>query len=66
MKFEIFANNDFRVEIAMLVIQLFISATAALWLFLSDYQPFAPAVFFIVFLLQRINDQLVLGSGDRE
>ena len=60
MKFEDFANGDIKSEIIMFVISIFIASVAGLTLFLTEYWMFAPAVFFIVFLLQRINDLLLL------
>lgn len=64
MKFEIFANKDARVELFMFLINIFISGVAGVSVFLSEFYPFAPAVFFVVFLLQRINDTLLLREKD--
>lgn len=66
MKFKIFANKDARIELGMFIVQLFVAGTAGISVFLSDYQPFAPAVFFVVFLLQRINDTLLLQDAKQE
>lgn len=60
MKFEDFANGNMKSEIIMFVINIFVASVAGLTLFFTEYWMFAPAVFFIVFLLQRINDLLLL------
>lgn len=60
MKFEDFANGDAKAELLMFIINIFVASVAGLTLFLTEYWMFAPAVFFIVFLLQRISDLLCL------
>lgn len=60
MKFEDFANGEPKAEIIMFLINLFVASIAGLTVFLSEYWVFAPAIFFIVFLLQRISDLLLL------
>lgn len=52
------SDNNWKTELMYFVINFFISAVAAASVFLSEFHSFAPAVFFIVFLLYKISDQL--------
>lgn len=67
MKLEDFANGDWKGELIMFILNVFIAGVAAAWVFMSDYYDvFSPAVFFIVFLLLKISDQLTLSGGQHE
>lgn len=66
MKTEDFANGNLKAEILMWLFHAGIAFMAALTVYYSEFVAFSPAVFFVVLMLQRINDQLTIISWGRD